>query len=141
MGRVRILLCTGLIYFFIFNRTATGQDRFLICTGLFILTTRPWPDRGFSSARGLSFFNRAAFARERFLLCTGFFFYRITAVISYTRPSKIFPISKTAFWWTSIKCIHDNNGERNFQNHYFIVNSWSIRVALSSLPDSSINRN
>ena len=31
---------------------------------------------------------------------------------------QFFPISKTAFWWTSIKCIHDNNGERRFQNHY-----------------------
>ena len=54
---------------------------------------------------------------------------------------RFFPISKTAFWWTSIKCIHDNNGERSFQNHYFNVNSQSIRVSLSSLLDSSINRN
>ena len=52
-----------------------------------------------------------------------------------------FPISKTAFWWTSNKCILDNYGERNFQNHYFNVHSQSIRVALSSLLDSSINRN
>ena len=43
---------------------------------------------------------------------------------------RFFPISKTTFWWTSIKCIHDNNG-----------GSQSIRVALSSLLDSSINRN
>ena len=65
----------------------------------------------------------------------------ITAVISHTRPPTIFPISKTAFWWTSIKCIHDNNSERSFKNHYFNVSSQSIRVALSSLLDSSINRN
>ena len=32
-----------------------------------------------------------------------------TAVTSHTRPSKIFPISKTKFWWTSIKCFHDNS--------------------------------
>ena len=57
-------------------------------------------------------------------------------------PSKdFFPISKTTFWWTSIKCIHDNNGERSYRNHYFNVNSQSIRVALSPLLDSSINRN
>ena len=41
-------------------------------------------------------------------------------------PSKdFFPISKTTFWWTSIKCIHDNNGERSLQNHYFSVISRS----------------
>ena len=34
----------------------------------------------------------------------------ITVVISPTRPSTIFSISKTTFWWTSIKCIRDNNG-------------------------------
>ena len=46
-----------------------------------------------------------------------------TAVISHTRPPKIFfSISKTTFWWTSIKCIHDNNGERSYWNHYFNVN-------------------
>ena len=33
----------------------------------------------------------------------------VTAVSSHTRPSTIFPISKTKFWWTSIKCIHDNS--------------------------------
>ena len=43
------------------------------------------------------------------------------------------------FWWTSIKCIHDNNGERSYRNHYFNVNSQSIQVAL--LLDSWINRN
>ena len=32
-----------------------------------------------------------------------------TAVISHTRPPTIFSISKTTFWWTSIKCIHDNS--------------------------------
>ena len=62
--------------------------------------------------------------------------------LSVTRAlPRFFPISKTTFWWTSIKCIHGNNGERSFQNHYFSVNSRSIRVALSSLLDSSINRN
>ena len=63
--------------------------------------------------------------------------------LSVTRALQRFiAISKTAFWWTSIKCIHDNNGERSFWNHYFLnVNSQSIRVALSSLLDSSINRN
>ena len=61
---------------------------------------------------------------------------------SVTRALQRFlPISKTTFWWTSIKCIHDNNGERNFRNHYFNVNSQSTRVALSSLLDSSVNRN
>ena len=30
---------------------------------------------------------------------------------------QFFPSSKTSFWWTSIKCIHDNNGERRFRNH------------------------
>ena len=31
-----------------------------------------------------------------------------------TRPSTIFfPISKTKFWWTSIKCIHDNSQYEN----------------------------
>ena len=63
-------------------------------------------------------------------------------LLSVTRAlQRCFRISKTAFWWTSIKCIHDNNGERSFKNHYFNVNSQSIRVALSSLLDSSINRN
>ena len=62
--------------------------------------------------------------------------------LSVTRAlQRFFPISKTAFWWTSIKCIHDNNGERSYRNHYFNVNSQSIRVTLSSLLDSSINRN
>ena len=32
-----------------------------------------------------------------------------TAVISHTHPPTIFAISKTTFWWTSIKCIHDNS--------------------------------
>ena len=54
---------------------------------------------------------------------------------------RFFPISKTTFWWTSIKCIHDNNGERSQRNWYFNVNSQSIRVALSSLLDLSIKRN
>ena len=53
---------------------------------------------------------------------------------------RFFPISKSTFWWTSIKCIHDNNGERSYRNYYFNVNSQSIRVALLSLVDSSINR-
>ena len=66
----------------------------------------------------------------------------LTAVISHTCPPTIFfPISKTTFWWTSIKCIHDNNGERSHRNGYFNVNSQSIWVALSSLLDSSIKRN
>ena len=59
---------------------------------------------------------------------------------SHAPSNDFFPISKTAFWWTAIKCIHDNNSGRSFQNHYFSVNSQSIRVALSSLLDSSINR-
>ena len=67
----------------------------------------------------------------------------ISAVITHTLPPTIvFPISKTKFnFETSMKCIHDNNGERSFRKHYFIVSSQSIRVALSSLLDSSINRN
>ena len=33
-----------------------------------------------------------------------------TAVTSHTRPSTIFfPIRKTKFWWTSLKCFHDNS--------------------------------
>ena len=32
----------------------------------------------------------------------------LTAVTSHTRPSTIFSHLKTKFWWTSIKCIHDN---------------------------------
>ena len=60
---------------------------------------------------------------------------------SHAPSNDFFPISKTTFWWTSIKCIHDNNGERSFRNHSFNVNSQSIRVALSSLLDSSIHRN
>ena len=47
----------------------------------------------------------------------------------------------TTFWWTSIKCIHDNNSEQSHGNRYFNVNSQSIRVALSSLLESSIKRN
>ena len=43
--------------------------------------------------------------------------------LSVTRAlQRFFPISKT-FWWTSIKCIHDNNGEQSFRNHSFNVNS------------------
>ena len=62
--------------------------------------------------------------------------------LSVTRAlQRFFSISKTTFWWTLIKCIHDNNGERSYRNHYFNVNSQNIRVALSSLLDSSINRN
>ena len=56
-------------------------------------------------------------------------------------PSNDFFLFQNTFWWTSIKCIHDNNGERSYQNHYFNVNSQSIRVALSSLLDSWINGN
>ena len=66
---------------------------------------------------------------ERSACANGFM---LTAVLSHTRPPTIFPISKTVFWWTSIKRIHDNNGMRSFQNHYFNVNCQSIRVALSS---------
>ena len=62
--------------------------------------------------------------------------------LSLTHSPIVFPISKTNFnFETSMKCIHDNNGERSFRKHYFIVSSQSIRVALSSLLDSSINRN
>ena len=51
--------------------------------------------------------------------------------LSVTRAlQQLFHISKLRFWWTSIKCIHDKNGERSFRNHYFNVNSQSIRVAL-----------
>ena len=59
------------------------------------------------------------------------------------KPSNgFFPISKTAFWWTSIKSIHDKNSEWSFRDHYFNVSSQHIQVALSSLLDSSIyNRN
>ena len=52
---------------------------------------------------------------------------------SHAPSNDFFAISKTTFWWMSIKCIHDNNGERSFWNHYFNVNSQSIRVALSSV--------
>ena len=34
---------------------------------------------------------------------------------SHAPSNDFFHISKTTFWWTSIKCIHDNNGERSFQ--------------------------
>ena len=52
---------------------------------------------------------------------------------SHAPSNDFFPISKTTFWWRSIKCIHDNNGERSYRNHYFNVNSQSIRVARSSV--------
>ena len=39
----------------------------------FFLTARPWAERGSCSAR---VFNRAAMGRARFLLCTFFFFFR-----------------------------------------------------------------
>ena len=55
---------------------------------------------------------------------------------------RLFPISKTTFWWTSIKCIHDETASGVCRTiHYFSVNSWGIGVALSSLHDSSINGN
>ena len=45
---------------------------------------------------------------------------RCTALLqrlSVTRAlQRFFAIPKTTFWWTSIKCIHDNNGERSYRN-------------------------
>ena len=62
--------------------------------------------------------------------------------LSVTRAlQRFFLISKIMCWWTSIKCIHDNNAERSYRNHYFNINSQSNQVVLSSLLDSSINRN
>ena len=71
-------------------------------------------------------------------LSVGIFFY--LQWLSFTRALQR-SMSKTGFWWTSIKCIHDNNGVRIFRNHYFNFNSQSSRVALSSLLYASINRN
>ena len=48
-------------------------------------------------------------------------------------PSNVFFLfQKLRFGGRQIICIHDNNGEQSFQNHYFNVNSQSIRAALSS---------
>ena len=65
---------------------------------------------------------RPAWRSERL---TSKFWRQITDLqwLSVTRAlQRFFSISKTAFWWTSIKCIHDNNGERSYWNHYFNVN-------------------
>ena len=68
--------------------------------------------------------------------------FKIVQRLSVTRAlQRFFLISKITCWWTSIKCIHDNNAERSYRNHYFNINSQSNRVVLSSLLDSSINRN
>ena len=53
---------------------------------------------------------------------------------SHVPSNNVFPTLKTMFWWTSIICIHDNNGKQSFQNHYCSVHCRSIRFALPSSP-------
>ena len=59
------------------NRAAMGRARFLLCTGFFFLTARPWAERGSCSARGLFFLFLTArpWAERGSCSARGFFFF------------------------------------------------------------------
>ena len=62
---------------------------------------------------------------------------------SHAPSNDFFPFRKLRFGGrqSNVSMTITASGVSTFQNHYFNVNSQSIRVALSSLLDSSINRN
>ena len=67
------------------------------------------------------------------LLITWSYFLPYSGYQSHAPSNDFFSISKTTFWWTSIKCLHDNNGVK--------FSEYPSCSFISSLLDSSINRN
>ena len=83
---------------------------------LMLGVTLQWTSIPFRGRVGVEMLLVTPYYRNRYDRCslssnTGLIFYHYLPLQRFPvtcAPQRFFPISKTKFWWTSIKCFHDN---------------------------------